>query len=127
MQTITSKITLLLSFLFLTCMTSMAQNAKESTTKKTIEMKTYMIEREIPGAGDLTAEQLKGVSQASCTILKEMGPKIQWLHSYVSGNKIVCIYKAENEALIKEHAKKGGFPANTITEIVTTISPATAQ
>jgi hypothetical protein len=127
MQTITSKITLLLSILFLTCMTSMAQNTKESNTKKTIEMKTYMIEREIPGAGDLTQEQLKGISQASCTVLKEMGPKIQWLHSYVSGNKIVCIYKAENEALIKEHAKKGGFPANNITEIVTTISPATAQ
>jgi hypothetical protein len=127
MQTITSKITLLLTFMVLTCLSSLAQNANQSITKNSKEMKTYMIEREIPGAGQLTPEQLKGISQASCTVLKEMGPKIQWMHSYVTGNKIVCIYKAENEDLIKEHAKKGGFPANTITEIATTISPATAQ
>lgn len=90
-------------------------------------MKTYLIEREIPGAGKLTQEQLKSISQTSCGVLKEMGPKIQWIHSYVTGDKIFCIYKAENEDLVKEHAKKGGFPANKITEIGTTISPATAN
>ncbi len=90
-------------------------------------MKTYLIERVIPGAGDLSADQLKGVSQTSCSVLKEMGPKIAWQHSYVTGDKIYCVYKAENRGLIKEHAKKGGFPANAINEIATTISPATAE
>ncbi|MBL7745288.1 MAG: DUF4242 domain-containing protein [Chitinophagaceae bacterium] len=90
-------------------------------------MKTYLIEREIPGAGKLTAEELKAVSQTSCAVLREMGPKIQWIHSYVTGNKIYCIYKAENAELIKEHAKKGGFPANSIVEVSSTISPATAN
>jgi hypothetical protein len=90
-------------------------------------MKTYLIEREIPGAGKLTSEQLKSISQTSCNVLKEMGPKIQWIQSYVTGNKIYCVYKAENEDLIREHAKKGGFPANTITEISSVISPATAN
>ena len=96
-------------------------------TKTSNEMKTFVIEREIPGAGQLTAEQLKSVSQTSCTVLKEMGPKIQWVHSYVTGNKIYCIYKAENEELIREHAKKGGFPANSIVEVGSIISPATAK
>ena len=90
-------------------------------------MKTYVIEREIPGAGKLTPEQLKGISQTSCGVLKEMGPKIEWLHSYVTGDKIFCIYKAENEDLIREHAKKGGFPANKISEVGTVISPETAK
>lgn len=90
-------------------------------------MKTFLIEREIPGAGKLTAEELKAISQTSCTVLKSMGPQIQWLHSYVTGNKIYCIYKAENEQLIRDHAKKGGFPANTISEVPTVISPATAN
>jgi len=89
-------------------------------------MKTYLIERDIPGAGKLTPEQLKTISQTSCTVLKEMGPKIEWIQSYVTGDKIFCVYKAESEELIREHAKKGGFPANVITEIGTVISPATA-
>ena len=89
-------------------------------------MKTYLIEREIPGAGKLTPEQLKAISQTSCNVLKEMGPQIQWIQSYVTGNKIYCIYKAESEELIREHAKKGGFPANTIIEVSSGISPATA-
>ena len=96
-----------------------------STFKPSV-MPKYIIEREIPGAGKLTAEQLKGISQTSCSVLKEMGPKIQWIQSYVTGNKIYCIYKAENEELIREHAKKGGFPANTIIEVSSEISPATA-
>lgn len=90
-------------------------------------MKTYVIEREIPDAGKLTAEQLKGISQKSCGVLREIGPRIEWLHSYVTGNKIYCVYKAENEDLVREHAKKGGFPANKISEVSSVISPATAQ
>ena len=90
-------------------------------------MKTYLIEREIPDAGKLTPEQLKGISQKSCSVLTEMGPSIQWIQSYVTGNKIYCIYKAENAELIREHAKKGGFPANTIVEVSSVISPATAK
>ena len=89
-------------------------------------MKTYLIEREIPNAGKFTADELKSISQKSCGVLKEMGPKIEWIHSYVTGNKIYCVYKAQNEDLIREHAKKGGFPANTIVEIPSIISPATA-
>lgn len=90
-------------------------------------MKTYLIEREIPGAGDFTPEQLKAISQKSCSVLDEMGPTIEWQHSYVTGDKIFCIYKAENEDLIREHAKKGGFPANNIIEVGSVISPATAS
>lgn len=90
-------------------------------------MKTYLIEREIPDAGKLTPEQLKAISQKSCSVLTEMGPQIQWEHSYVTGDKIFCIYKAENEELIKEHAVKGGFPANNIIEVASIISPATAN
>jgi hypothetical protein len=109
--------------------TAMSQQAVADNLKnnKTIGMKTYLIEREIPGAGDFNGEQLKGIAQKSCSVLKEMGPKIQWIQSYVLGNKIVCIYKAENEELLREHAKKGGFPINTITEIANIISPATAN
>ena len=89
-------------------------------------MNTYLIEREIPDAGKLSPEQLKIISQKSCSVLEEMGPAIQWIHSYVTGDKIYCIYKAENEELIREHAKKGGFPANSIFEVPSIISPATA-
>ena len=107
----------------------MAQNATttdSSKTSKSNEMKTYLIERDIPDAGKLTPEQLKAISQKSCSVLKQMGPEIQWLQSYVTGDKIFCVYKAKNKELIKEHAAKGGFPANTITEISSVISPATA-
>lgn len=97
-----------------------------STTTKTPVMKTYLIERDIPGAGNLTPAQLKAISQKSVSVLKDMGPQIQWIQSYVTGDKIFCIYKAENEELIREHAKEGGFPANKITEVDTEISPATA-
>ncbi|MEP3210048.1 MAG: DUF4242 domain-containing protein [Maribacter sp.] len=103
------------------------QKQNSVATENNNTMKTYVIERNIPGAGDLTAEQLKGISQTSCAVLKEMGPKIEWQHSYVTGDKVYCVYKAENKSLIEEHAKKGGFPANSISEIATTISPATAE
>ena len=116
------------STLLLTAFTTVAQKTNDqSKIKKTTEMKTYVIEREIPNAGKLRAEQLKTISQTSCGVIKEMGPKIEWLHSYVTGNKLYCVYKAENEELIKEHARKGGFPANTISEVATVISPATAN
>lgn len=109
---------------------AVAQNSSATNNEKTAkmkELKTYLIEREIPNAGKLTPEQLKGISQTSCSVLKELGPKIQWIHSYVTGNKIYCIYKSESEELIREHAKKGGFPANSIVEIASVISPATAN
>ena len=90
-------------------------------------MPKYVIEREIPGAGKLTAEQLKGISQTSCAVLSNMGPQIQWVQSYVTGNKIYCVYIAPNEEMVREHAKKGGFPANAVNEVATIIDPTTAE
>ena len=90
-------------------------------------MKTYVIEREIPKAGEFSMEELVSISQKSCTVLDEMGPQIQWLHSYVTENKIYCVYKATSEDLLLEHAEKGGFPATYITELSTMIGPETAQ
>lgn len=104
-----------------------ASSSSEAKTKSNADMKTFVIEREIPDAGKLTGEQLKSISQKSCTVIKEIGPQIQWVHSYVTGNKIYCIYKAANEEVIREHAKKGGFPANSISEVSSVISPATAK
>lgn len=121
-------IQLVLVLIVLTVNSAHAQQKENQTTSKNNDiMKTYVIERIIPGAGDLTAEQLKGISQTSCTVLKEMGPKIEWQHSYVTGDKVYCVYKAENKTLIEEHAKKGNFPANSISEVATVISPATAE
>ena len=130
MKIIINRIKLLIAILLFTGYAATAQNTKTAAIPKTqnvTDMKTYVIEREIPDAGKFTAEQLKGISQKSCSVLTEMGPKIQWLHSYVTGNKIYCIYKAENADLLREHAKKGGFPANSIAEVGTIISPATAK
>jgi hypothetical protein len=129
MRTIFSRSICFFALLLITGFTAMAQQAVADNLKnnKTTGMKTYFIERDIPGAGDLTGEQLKAISQKSCSVLKEMGPKIQWIQSYVLGNKLVCIYKAENEELLREHAKKGGFPINSITEVANIISPATAN
>jgi len=90
-------------------------------------MPKYVIEREIPGVGDWSAEQLKGASQTSCNVLNEMGPEIEWLHSYVTGNKIYCVYNAANEDMVREHATRGGFPANSIAEVRTMIDPTTAE
>jgi hypothetical protein len=90
-------------------------------------MPKYVIEREIPGAGKLTAEQLKGISQTSCRVLNKMGPQIQWIHSYVTTDKIYCVYHAPNEAMLMEHAKQGGFPANAISKVSTIIDPNTAE
>jgi cell division inhibitor SulA len=90
-------------------------------------MPKYVIEREIPGAGKLTAMELQGVSQTSCDVLRKLGPEIQWVHSYVTGDKVYCVYIAPNEELIREHAQQGGFPANRISEIKTVIDPTTAE
>ena len=90
-------------------------------------MPKYVIEREIPGAGALSPEQLQGVSQTSCTVLQELGPQIQWIQSYVTDDKVYCVYIAPNEEMIREHASRGGFPANKISEIKTVIDPTTAE
>jgi hypothetical protein len=90
-------------------------------------MPKYVIEREIPGAGDMSPEQLQAVSQTSCGVLQNLGPQIQWVQSYVTGNKIYCVYIAPNEEMIREHARQGGFPANQISEIKAIIDPTTAE
>ena len=119
---------LALVLLVLTLNYAQAQQQENQATIKNNEiMKTYVIERIIPGAGALTPEQLKGISQASCSVIEEMGPVIEWKHSYVTGDKVYCVYKAKNRALIEAHAKKGNFPANSISEVAATISPVTAK
>jgi hypothetical protein len=90
-------------------------------------MPKFLIEREIPGAGDLTAEQLQGISQKSCGVLQSMGPQIQWVQSYVTGDKVYCVYIAPDEEMIREHAAQGGFPANRISQIKSMIDPTTAE
>jgi uncharacterized protein DUF4242 len=90
-------------------------------------MPKYVIERELPGAGALSAAQLQGVAQKSCGVLNKLGPQIQWVHSYVTGDKIYCVYIAPSEELVREHAKQGGFPANRVSEIKTIIDPTTAE
>ncbi len=89
-------------------------------------MPKYVIEREIPGAGKFTPEELKNISQTSCGVLNKMGPDIQWIHSYVTTDKIYCVYKAPNEAMVREHALQGGFPANSVSEVFSMIDPSTA-
>lgn len=90
-------------------------------------MPKYLIEREIPGAGKLSPEQLRGISQKSCSVLNSLGPQIQWIQSYVTGDKIYCVYRAPNEEMVREHARQGGFPANKVSEITTVIDPTTAE
>ena len=90
-------------------------------------MPKFLIEREIPGAGDLSGAELQAISQTSCGVLQKMGPQIQWLHSYVTGDKIYCVYIAPNEAMVREHAQQGGFPANRVSEIKSVIDPTTAE
>jgi len=90
-------------------------------------MPKYVIEREVPGAGNLSPEELKGISQKSCGVLQEMGPHIQWQESYVADDKIYCIYIAANEEMLREHAERGGFPVNCISEVKSVIDPTTAE
>jgi hypothetical protein len=90
-------------------------------------MPKYVIERELPGAGKLSAQEMQGISQKSCGVLNEMGPQIQWVQSYVTDDKIYCVYIAPNEEMVREHAQKGGFPANRISEVKSVIDPTTAE
>jgi len=90
-------------------------------------MPKYLIERQLPGAGSMTPEQLRGISQKSCGVLSELGSAIQWQHSYVTGNAIHCVYIAPNEEAVREHARKGGFPANRVSQVRSTIDPTTAE
>ncbi len=90
-------------------------------------MPKYVIEREIPDLGSWSGDQLKAASQTSCGVLSDLGPQIEWLHSYVTGDKMYCIYNAPNAEMVREHAQRGGFPANSVEEVVTMISPATAE
>ncbi|HWD41111.1 MAG TPA: DUF4242 domain-containing protein [Fimbriimonas sp.] len=90
-------------------------------------MPKYLIERELPGAGKLSAEDLKAVSQKSCSVLRNLGPEVQWLQSYVTDDKIYCVYIAPNEDAVREHARQGGFPANSISQVRSVIDPTTAE
>jgi hypothetical protein len=90
-------------------------------------MPKFVIEREIPNAGKMSPQELQAVSQKSCSVLRNMGPSIQWLESYVTDNKIYCVYIAENEQAIRKHAEQGGFPANRISQIRTVIDPTTSE
>jgi hypothetical protein len=90
-------------------------------------MPKFVIEREIPGAGNLSAGELQGISQKSCGVLRELGPEVQWVHSYVTGDKIYCVYIAPDEAAVRKHAEMGGFPANTVSQVRAIIDPTTAE
>jgi hypothetical protein len=90
-------------------------------------MPKFVIERELPGAGKLSPQELQAVSQQSCSVLRDMGPEIQWLHSYVTDNKIYCIYIAPDEKAIREHASRGGFPANSVSQVRTIIDPTSSE
>jgi hypothetical protein len=90
-------------------------------------MPEYVIEREIPGAGKLSAEELKAISQKSCGVLQKLGPQIQWVHSYVTDDKVYCVYNAPNEEMVREHATQGGFPADRISQVRSIINPTTAE
>jgi Protein of unknown function (DUF4242) len=90
-------------------------------------MPKYVIEREIPNAGKLSAEELQAISQKSCGVLRNLGPQIQWLQSYVTDDKIYCVYIAPNEKMVREHAEQGGFPANRVSEVKSVIDPTTAE
>jgi hypothetical protein len=98
-----------------------------STHQGEVVMPKYVIERDIPGAGKLSAQQLQDISQKSCGVLSQLGPKVQWQHSYVTGDRIYCVYIAANEQLLREHAKQGGFPANRISQVIGMIDPTTSE
>ena len=133
-----NSISLVFTFLMLTGTVAFSQNTeiaeanikdysvKKHSMKKDAKLNTYVIERDMPGAGDLTAAQLKDVSQLSNSVIKEQGPEIKWLHSYVTVDKIYCVYKAVDKEILKEHAEKAGFPINSISKLATVISPETA-
>lgn len=136
MKKIKLSILLIASLVMMNANTGYAQDAsKENQTNLSAKQKTamnpnlntYVIERDIPEAGKLNGEQLKGISQTSCGVIKELGPEIIWLHSYVTDNKIYCVYQAKDKKILEEHAQKGGFPINSVSQLSTIISPETAN
>jgi len=124
-KTISVVVIMLCSIAALAQTASVTKSDKNQMKTKT--MQTYVIEREIPNAGNLTGADLKTISQTSCSVLKDLGPDIQWVESYVTDNKIFCIYKAESEEILREHAKRGNFPINAIHPLSAMISPETAK
>jgi len=104
-----------------------AASKQDLITKGGTIMPKYVIEREIPGAGNLSPKELQSISQKSCSVLQNLGPQIQWVESYVTADKVYCVYIAPSEDMIRAHAQQGGFPANRISEIKTTIDPTTAE
>ncbi len=119
---------LILSIMMTNCQTNEKSSA-ESIRAEVAASKhnTYVIEREIPGAGSLTSEELKSISQKSNGILTDMGSEVKWLHSYVTGDKIYCVYSSPSEELVREHAKRGGFPANSVSQVAVVIDPSTGN
>jgi hypothetical protein len=101
--------------------------ALAASTDQESAMPKYVIERDIPGAGNLSPDELRGISQTSCGVLDNMGPQIQWVQSYVTGDRIYCVYIAPNEEMVREHASQGGFPANRVSEVSSIIDPTTAE
>ena len=128
MKTLKTVLVLVIALTTFSCAnneTSVADRLRADAAEANKNM--YVIEREIPGAGNLTAEELKAISQTSCGVLDKMGSEIDWLHSYVTGDKIYCVYMATSEELVREHAKQGGFPANSVASVGTIIDPTTAE
>jgi hypothetical protein len=105
-----------------------ANNTKiEKQRKGEKDMPKFVIERDVPGIGNATQEEVQAISQKSCSVLNKLGPTIQWLHSYVTGDKIYCIYIAPDENIVREHAEQGGFPANRVSEVKVMIDPTSAE
>lgn len=126
-QTVRAMFIVVVMFMFVVPAMAQKKEKEKDKTAQSSAMKTYVIEREIPDAGKFTADDLKGISQTSCKVLDEMGPSIEWMHSYVTENKIYCVYRTTDKELLKAHAEKGGFPINSISELSAQISPATAK
>ena len=129
MKMLPKRFSMLMIATLITGSVSFAQKTNTNNNTQTsnqIQMKTYVIERNIPNAGKLTHEELKGIAQKSCSVVSEIGPDIKWLQSYVVADKLFCIYQATSEELIREHGKMGGFPVTNIYEVENTFSPATA-
>ncbi len=126
-QTVRAMFIVVVMFMFVVPAIGQKKEKEKDKTAQSSAMKTYVIEREIPNAGKFTADDLKGISKTSCNVLDEMGPSIEWMHSYVTENKIYCVYRTTDKELLKAHAEKGGFPINSISELSAQISPATAK
>ena len=129
MKTRQTVMILMFTLIAFSCTNKTTSIADQLRTEKLETSKNmYVIEREISGIGDLTSEELKGISKVSCGVLDKMGDdSINWLHSYVTNDKVYCVYLATSEALVKEHAKQGGFPANSVSQVGTIIDPSTAE